>query len=537
MMDAAGGTGSFSVTTQPECAWDATTSANWISGLSPASGQGNGTVGFRVAPNDGANARDGTIVVNDQPVVVSQRAPCRYTVTPATQNISANGGTGSVNVATSGECAWSASTDATWITLTPPLSGSGNASVAFTAAPNSGAVRTGGITIAGQRVTVTQGAGAAACNASINPSSQSFNAAGGTGGPIAVSAPESCDWTAASNASWITVLSGSSDRGNGSVTFGVAANTGAARTGTMTIAGRVFTVSQAAANSPQPPPPPPACTYTIAPASQNVAAAGGPGTVNVMANAGCNWTASSNAPWITITAGATGSANGVVSFSVAANTGAARSATLTVAGQTFTVTQDAPAPPPPPPPPCAYSIAPPSQNVDANAYAGTVTVTSGAGCAWTAVSNAPWLTVTAGATGTGNGSVGYSVAANAGAARSGTITIAGQLFTVTQAAPAPPPPPPPPPCAYSIAPSNQNFPALGGSGTVTVTTGATCAWTASSSAPWVTVTSGASGTGSGMVTFSVAVNVAGARSATLTIAGQAFTVTQDAAVVGPLARQ
>jgi hypothetical protein len=40
-----------------------------------------------------------------------------------------------------------------------------------------------------------------------------------------------------------------------------------------------------------------------------------------------------------------------------------------------------------------------------------------------------------------------------------------------------------------------------------------------------------------MVTFSVAVNVAGARSATLTIAGQAFTVTQDAAVVGPLARQ
>ena len=56
----------------------------------------------------------------------------------------------------------------------------------------------------------------------------------------------------------------------------------------------------------------------------------------------------SNASWMTVTSGASGSGPGTVAFSVAANTGAARTGTLTIAGQTFTVTQAAP---------CTYAIA------------------------------------------------------------------------------------------------------------------------------------------------------------------------------------
>ena len=517
MMEAAGGSGSFAVTAQPECAWDASTSASWISGLSPASGQGNGNVTFRVAANDGASVRDGSIVVNGQQVAVSQRAPCRYALTPATQNASANGGDGSVNVATAAECAWAASTDVNWITLTPPLSGRGDGAVAFTIAVNSGELRTGSITIAGQRATVTQAAVTAACNATITPTNQSIGAAGGAGTPITVTTSSTCQWTAVSNVPWMAITSTPSDRGNGTVTFSVAANTGAARTGTLTIAGRVFTVSQAAAAAP-----PPACAYSITPASQNAPAAGATGTAAVSTTAACAWTATSNAAWITVTSGAAGTGNGSVAFTVAANTGAARSATLTIAGMPFTVTQAAAAPPP-----CTYSIAPLNQSVNANANTGTVAVTAGTACAWTATSNAPWLSVTSGATGTGNGSVGFSIAANPGAARTGTLTIAGQTFTVTQAAFVPP-------CMYSINPNNQNFAALGGSGTVAVTTAAGCTWTAASGAPWITVTSGASGAGNGSVVFSVAANVGIARTGTLTIAGQPFTVMQ-AAVIGPLA--
>ena len=59
---ASGGTGTVSVSTQPECAWTATAEASWISGLSPASGQGNGQVAFQVAANPLPSARQGEIV-------------------------------------------------------------------------------------------------------------------------------------------------------------------------------------------------------------------------------------------------------------------------------------------------------------------------------------------------------------------------------------------------------------------------------------------------------------------------------------------
>jgi hypothetical protein len=64
------------------------------------------------------------------------------------------------------------------------------------------------------------------------------------------------------------------------------------------------------------------------------------GGVGVTAGPGVSWSAFSNAPWITITSGVTGSGGGAVNFSVTANTSAdPRTGTITIAGQTFTVTQ------------------------------------------------------------------------------------------------------------------------------------------------------------------------------------------------------
>jgi hypothetical protein len=86
-----------------------------------------------------------------------------------------------------------------------------------------------------------------------------------------------------------------------------------------------------------------------------------------------------------------------------------------------------------------------------------------------------------------------------------------------------------PTCSYSIAPTNQSFPASGGTGSVTVTTTAGCGWSAASNDSWITVTSGASGTGNGSVNYSVAGNGSSSpRTGTVVIAGQTFTVTQAA---------
>jgi hypothetical protein len=83
---------------------------------------------------------------------------------------------------------------------------------------------------------------------------------------------------------------------------------------------------------------------------------------------------------------------------------------------------------------CNYGITPQSAPAPAGGGPQTIGVTASSGCAWTAVSNAAWLTITAGSSGTGNGTVSFSVAANPSVGpRTGTITIVGHVFTVNQA--------------------------------------------------------------------------------------------------------
>jgi hypothetical protein len=83
------------------------------------------------------------------------------------------------------------------------------------------------------------------------------------------------------------------------------------------------------------------CSYSITPQTQSFPANGGSSTVNVAATStSCAWTAQANVAWLTITTGTSGTGNGTVSYTVAANnTPDPRTGTLTLAGRTFTVTQ------------------------------------------------------------------------------------------------------------------------------------------------------------------------------------------------------
>jgi all-beta uncharacterized protein/BACON domain-containing protein len=411
---AAGGTGSVAVTAGANCEWTARDDVSWISITSGASGSGNGTVNFTVSANSGA-ARSTTLTIAGKTFTVSQEAAaCTVAIAPTGQSVPAAGGTGTISITAPAGCAWTATVNASWLVITNPTSGSGNGSIGFTANVNTGAARSGTITIAGQTFTIEQAAGTA-CSFGLSAASQSVSANGGNGSATVTTA-STCAWTAASNASWITVTSGASVTGPGSVAFAIAANTGAARSGTLTIAGQTFTVNQDGAP----------CSFAISPNSQNVGAAGGTGSATVTAAAGCAWTATSNASWIVVSSGASGTGNGPVGFTVGANTGASRTGTLTIAGQTFTVSQDAV--------PCTFTVAPTTVTVVVAGGSGSVAVTAGAGCAWTASSNAGWLSITSGSSGTGNGTVSFSGTANSsGTGRTGTLTVAGQTVTVMQA--------------------------------------------------------------------------------------------------------
>ncbi len=85
------------------------------------------------------------------------------------------------------------------------------------------------------------------------------------------------------------------------------------------------------------------CAYAVSSTSASHSAANSSGSVSVATAAECPWSAASSASsagWIAVISGSSGSGNGAVSYSVSANPNVtARSGTLTVAGQTFAITQ------------------------------------------------------------------------------------------------------------------------------------------------------------------------------------------------------
>ncbi|MEK6406223.1 MAG: SBBP repeat-containing protein [Acidobacteriota bacterium] len=246
------------------------------------------------------------------------------TLSPPNQFFSSGGGDSYVYVNWSG-CSWVSVSNASWITIMYS-SNCCNGYVNYTVAPNPSNSRTGTMTVAGQTFTVNQASG---CTFSIDHASSNFASAGGTDTVAVTASNASCNWAAFKSDAWITITSGSSGTGNGTVAFSVAINNGAARTGIMTIAGQTFTVNQASG-----------CTFLIDHTSKSFTSQGGTDTVAVStSDASCAWTASRNDNWITISSGSIGSGNGTVGYSVAANMGPARTGFLNIANNTFTVSQ------------------------------------------------------------------------------------------------------------------------------------------------------------------------------------------------------
>ena len=340
-------------------------------------------------------------------------------------------------------------------------------------------------------MTVTQSPG---CTIRLDPVSYAAPQPGGAT-TIAVATGAGCTWTASSTADWIGITAGQTGHGSGEVRLQVSANSGQARTGSVRVADQAVTVTQG-----------PDCSFGVSATTLNVASAANTGTVQVTSPGGCAWSAASGASWVTITSGATGSGNGQVQFSVAANPGPARNASLTIAGQTVTVA------------PGERLHVRRQRRECQRRRCGREWCGPGDGRGRVRVvakSGAPWVTVVSGATGSGNGQVQFSVAANSGPARDTSLTIAGHTVAVLQANG----------CTYTVTPPTQDVAASGGGGAATVTTADACPWTAASSADWIAVTTG-SGTGPGQVPFTAAPNLSPARTGRLTIAGQPVTVNQ-----------
>jgi hypothetical protein len=171
---------------------------------------------------------------------------------------------------------------------------------------------------------------------------------------------------------------------------------------------------------------------------------------------------------------------------------------------------------------CQFSVTNTTSAFSASGGTGTVNVATARDCTWSIAADAGWVSITGGVTGQGESAVAYSVAPNpAPVTRSAAISVASQRLTLSQAAA---------PCQYSLSRTADSIGANGGRLTVSVTTLNGCAWSAAATVGWIAVSSGQSGNANGTVELSVGPNTAtAARTGQVTIAGQAYTVTQSAA--------
>jgi hypothetical protein len=331
------------------------------------------------------------------------------------------------------------------------------------------------------------------------------------------------------------------------------------------------------------------CNIALSAPSQSFGPAGGTGSVNVITTPQCSWSVSVSDTWIAVTSGVGGSGNGTVTYAAAANpTSAPRTATITIGGQTYSITE---------------GIAVPAQTAELSldngmlgtplgapgfpvwavnrltpaSYPATIggveiyfsgfvnpgdplTVLVGANLTGapditgTSFSNTfgavsginsfsafavPPLTINSGdfIIGFTATSEGFPISIDTGATlnRRSYISFDGNRFVILDDAV------PQFPgnimiralvnqgvgsCGAMIAPTQQAFTSTGGSAIIAVNDGGTCKWTAATSASWITV-SPLQGEGSESVSLTVAANTSGpARAAAVTIAGQTFLVTQ-----------
>ncbi len=128
--------------------------------------------------------------------------------------------------------------DQPWLSV----NGVANGIVNFSFTANPGASRTANLTVLGQAIPITQ----VALQFSLGTTNLLEGAGAGTDSVIVAVNSVTGSWTAQANATWLHLIA-SADTGSTNALFTFDANTGATRSGTITIAGQTLTVTQAGA--------------------------------------------------------------------------------------------------------------------------------------------------------------------------------------------------------------------------------------------------------------------------------------------------
>jgi len=331
-----------------------------------------GTLYLKIEPNPEGEQRKGAYVAKID--LLKTMAGCSYSLPAADKQVTQDSGSDRITVTTAASCAWTATSGVAWISLASDKITTGSGSAAYSYDENMALLpRRGTIAIAGQTYTVTQAArplspdhyepnntaaqaylltpvfaqntGAvsispANCDNANDMDYYKINLGAGYSYTVNAALYDKRNQINNSNYSLYASISYSADGATWSAEGSELKNL-SMKEGTLYIRIKPhdnsapsesygFYSVKIGINT---------CVYSLAKSSAEVDGGASSATVDITAGASCPWTASSNAAWITGVNPVSGTGNAAVTYSVAKNTVAERQGTLTVAGQTFTVTQ------------------------------------------------------------------------------------------------------------------------------------------------------------------------------------------------------
>ena len=329
-----------------------------------------------------------------------QMAFAAVSITTSAKTFQKSGGAASIVV--TGDGAWTATSDSSWIVIKQGASGTGAGSCVYIVNANTTAdVRIGHIRLGGNTYTITQ----YGYEASLSPKSATFDRRGGSGS-VTVTVDAGISWTAIPNDDWITVAP-NSGVSVGTVTYKVAEYPGVTtRVGSITIGSETFTVTQTGVD------------VSISPENTTCGENADIIGVTITALAQTQWTVTPNAPWISVIDKASGYGDYVLTLAVNANPSfERRTGTVTIGSAILTIVQDGLAS-------ASLSINPPEATASASGAYGNIAVYATPDAKWSATSLTPWVTIAEGANGVGNGNIKYVASANPTLEeRTGTIKI------------------------------------------------------------------------------------------------------------------
>lgn len=318
---------------------------------------------------------------------IVESAFAAVTISTTSKTFQKAGGAASITI--SGDGAWTATSDVSWLVLSP-TSGTGAGRCLYTCnANNTADTRIGHIKIGGNTYTVTQ----YGYDATLSPTTATFDRKGGTG-TVAITVDAGVAWTAKSNDSWLSVEP-ASGMSVGTVTYTVAEYPGVTtRVGSLTVAGKTFTVTQNGVD------------VNIDPEIVRKDSNANIISVSITALAQTKWTITPNNSWISVVEKETGYGDYVATLAINANPSFERRyGTVSIGTMTLAIEQDGL-------PAASLAIDPPEATAAATGAYGNIAVYATPDAPWRAESLASWITISEGQSGAGNGNIKYVASAN-----------------------------------------------------------------------------------------------------------------------------